>query len=195
LNPFLAVNSGRPFDITVGQDLNGDSIFNDRPGFATGSTPASDVRATSLGNFNLVPGNNFIPVNYGDSPASVALNLRVSRSFGFGPEVKGGAGAPGDSQRGGYGGGGRGGPPGGGLGGRGLSGASGNPFGQGTAVNRRYTLTFSASARNIFNHINYGSPVGNLNSPLFGSSNSLASGPFASGNAIRRVDLQLTFAF
>jgi hypothetical protein len=199
LNPFLAVNSGRPFDITVGQDLNGDSIFNDRPGFATSSTVPNDVRATSLGNFNLAPGNNFIPVNYGNSPASVALNLRVSRSFGFGPEVKGGGapsgGGPGDSPRGGYGGGGRGGPPGGGLGGRGLSGGGGNPFGQGTAVNRRYNLTFSASARNIFNHVNYGSPVGNLNSPLFGSSNSLAFGPFGSGNAIRRIDLQLTFAF
>jgi hypothetical protein len=198
LNPFLAVNSGRPFDITLGQDLNGDSIFNDRPGFATGSTPANDVRTTSLGDFNLAPGgNNFIPVNYGNSPASVALNLRVSRTFGFGPEVKGAsASGPGGGERGGYGGGGgRGGPPGGGLGGRGLSGGGGNPFGPGAAVNRRYNLTFSASARNIFNHVNYGSQVGNLNSPLFGVSNSLANGPFASGNAIRRIDLQLVFAF
>ena len=40
LSPFMLVTSGSPFDITVGQDLNGDSIFNDRPGIfdATGST-------------------------------------------------------------------------------------------------------------------------------------------------------------
>ncbi len=199
LNPFLVVNSGRPYDITVGQDLNGDSIFNDRPSFADGSTPAGDVRATSIGDFNAAPGNgNFIPLNYGNSPASVALNLRVSRTFGFGPEVRGGSaaaqGGP-DGPRGGGFGGGRGGPPGGGLGGRGLTGAGGNPFGPGATVNRRYNVTFSVSARNIFNHVNYGSPIGNLNSPLFGESNSLAQGPFASGNAIRRIDLQAVFAF
>ena len=195
LNPFLAVNSGGPFNVTVGQDLNGDSIFNDRPAFANSNTPANDTRTTSLGDFNVAPaGESVIPINYGDGPAAVSLNLRLSRTFGFGPEVKGGAGSPGGGQRGGYGGG-RGGPPGGGLGGRGLSGAGGNPFGQNTAVSRRYNLTLTASARNIFNHINYGLPVGNLNSPVFGTSNSIASGPFSSGNAIRRIDLQMTFSF
>ena len=195
LNPFLVVTSGKPFNITVGQDLNGDSVFNDRPSFATSSTPANDVRDTSLGDFNLSPApGDVVPVNYGDGPASFALNLRLSRTFGFGPEVKGGAarqgggGPPGGGGRGG-------GPPGGGLGGRGLTGAGGNPFGPGAAVNRRYNLTLSASARNIFNHVNYAPQVGNLNSPLFDTSNSLVTGPFSSGNAIRRIDLQLIFAF
>ncbi len=31
LSPFILANSGSPFNIIVGQDLNGDSIFNDRP--------------------------------------------------------------------------------------------------------------------------------------------------------------------
>ena len=35
LSPILIANSGRPFNITVGRDLNGDSLFNDRPAFAT----------------------------------------------------------------------------------------------------------------------------------------------------------------
>ena len=35
LSPFMLVTSGRPYNITLGQDLNGDSIFNDRPAFAT----------------------------------------------------------------------------------------------------------------------------------------------------------------
>ncbi len=198
LNPFLVVTSGKPFNITVGQDLNGDSIFNDRPGFAASSTAASDVRETSLGDFNLAPGSgDVIPVNYGDGPASFALNLRLSRTFGFGPEVKGGGrqGGFGGGPGGGGGGGRGGGPPGGSLGGRGLTGAGGNPFGPGAAVNRRYNVTLSASARNIFNHVNYGPQVGNLNSPLFNTSNSLVTGPFSSGNAIRRIDLQLIFAF
>ncbi len=190
LNPFLIVNSGKPFDITVGQDLNGDSIFNDRPGFANSSTSANDTRDTSLGDFNLAPGTgDVVPVNYGDGPASFALNLRVSRTFAFGPEAQGHSGG------GGWDGGHHGGPPGGGLGGRGLSGGGGNPFGPRTAANRRYSMTLSASARNIFNHVNYGPQVGNLNSPLFGQSNGLATGPFSSGNSIRRIDLQVIFDF
>ena len=34
LNPFMVASSGIPFNITLGQDYNGDSIFNDRPTFA-----------------------------------------------------------------------------------------------------------------------------------------------------------------
>jgi hypothetical protein len=34
LSPFMITSSGAPFNIIVGQDLNGDSIFNDRPAFA-----------------------------------------------------------------------------------------------------------------------------------------------------------------
>ncbi len=35
--PFVVVNSAPPFNITLGQDLNGDSIFNDRPALASSS--------------------------------------------------------------------------------------------------------------------------------------------------------------
>jgi hypothetical protein len=35
LGAYVYVNSGQPFNIIVGQDLNGDSQFNDRPAFAT----------------------------------------------------------------------------------------------------------------------------------------------------------------
>ena len=35
ISPFMVVNSGTPFNITVGQDLNGDNQFNDRPSYAT----------------------------------------------------------------------------------------------------------------------------------------------------------------
>jgi hypothetical protein len=50
-------------------------------------------------------------------------------------------------------------------------------------------------ARNIFNRVNLGNPVGNLGSSLFGQANSLAGGPFSNGAAVRRVELQLSFNF
>ncbi len=84
---------------------------------------------------------------------------------------------------------------GGGLGGRGLGGGGGNPFNFGNETAHRYNLTFSVSARNLLNNVNYAPPVGNLNSPLFGTSNALAGPPFSSGSANRRIDLQMLFSF
>ncbi len=195
LNPFMVVNSGQPFNITLGQDLNGDSIFNDRPAFA--SPACTDVKPTSLGAFCKVPppGATIVPVNYGAGPTLFTLNLRLSKTFGFGKEQ--GEAAAGAGSRGPGGGHGHGGP-GGGLGGRGLSGGGGpggGPWGFGTATNRRYNLTFSLAARNLLNRVNLGLPVGNLDSPLFAQSNALAGGPFSSGSANRRVDFQALFSF
>jgi hypothetical protein len=78
-----------------------------------------------------------------------------------------------------------------------LSGASGrgNPFGA-VNTNHRYNLTFSISARNALNRVNLAPPVSDIDSPLVGRYNSLASGPFSfSGNASRRIDLQALFSF
>jgi len=62
-------------------------------------------------------------------------------------------------------------------------------------TSRRYNLTISAMARNMFNTWNPGQPIGSLSSTSFGKSNSLAGGPFSSGSANRRFDLQATFSF
>jgi hypothetical protein len=67
-------------------------------------------------------------------------------------------------------------------------------FGGGSS-NYRYNLTFSVSARNVFNNVNYGTPIGNLSSPQFGEANSLAGQPYASSTANRRIDLQVQFTF
>ena len=49
LAPFIVATSGQPFNITLGQDLNGDSIFNDRPGLISGTTcPQSTVTGNSV---------------------------------------------------------------------------------------------------------------------------------------------------
>lgn len=195
LSPFVVVISGQPYNITVGQDLNSDSIFNDRPSFATSATAAANLRVTRLGSFDVAPasGDRLIPINYGNGPSDFTLNLRLSKTIGFGKKVEG---APRPGMGMGRGPGGPGGGPGGGLGGRGLSGGGGpNPFGGGPPVNRRYSLTFSANARNAFNRVNLATPIGTLDSPLFGKSIALAGGPFSSSSANRRIDMQVVFSF
>jgi hypothetical protein len=200
LSPFMMTSSGAPFNITVGQDLNGDSIFNDRPAFAAAGATGSNIVATKWGTFDSVPktGETIIPINYGTGPGFFEMNLRLSKTFAFGRRAESST-----SQGGMQGpppGGGKGGPPpgGGGLGPQGLSGGGGGPGGPGgpfgsASANTRYSLTFSIGARNVFNNVNLGTPVGQLSSPLFGQSNSLA-GFFANGGN-RHVDFQAMFSF
>ncbi|MCU1269615.1 MAG: Cna B-type protein [Acidobacteriaceae bacterium] len=191
LSPFVVINSGQPYNLTTGQDNNGDSIFNDRPWFGSSS---ANVVCNSKADFSAASANfGQAPVNYCTGPANATLNLRLSKTISFGRETKG------SSSGGGRGDGGYGGPRGGrggGLGPGGLSGAGGaNPIGSGSSTNRRYSLTFSMSARNLLNTFNPGPPVGNLSSPFFGQSINIAGGPFASASANRRVDLQVRFSF
>jgi len=65
----------------------------------------------------------------------------------------------------------------------------------GSVSDRRYSLTLSASARNVFNKVNLGNPGGVLGSPFFDKFNSLQGGPFSTGVAVRRIDLQASFSF
>ena len=55
---------------------------------------------------------------------------------------------------------------------------------------RKYSLSFSVQALNLFNDIDRGQPIGTVNSPDFGQSKSLAYGIFSSGSAARRVFVQ-----
>jgi len=65
----------------------------------------------------------------------------------------------------------------------------------GNPNSNRYNLTFSMSARNVFNNVNVATPIGNLSSPFFGQANGLAGGPYSSSTANRRLDLQVSFSF
>jgi len=205
LSPFMLVSSGSPYNITNGLDTNGDSIFNDRPALASTVTcPTNTVTGTSLictplGTFNTAATTGLIPVNYGFGPTLFTLNLRLSKTFGFGRETKGSGSDGGPGPGGGHGGRGGGGPGGGGLGGRGLSGGGGpgggGLFGMGPGTDRRYNLTLGVSVRNVLNRVNLAPPIGNLSSPLFGESNALAGGPYSSAGASRRIDLQVVFSF
>lgn len=194
LSPFIMAHSGFPFNFTAGKDVNNDSIFNDRPTFAgPGST---DTVTTPWGVFDRTPvaGHPLVPINYGTGPSGFTVNLRVSKTFGFGKEAGAGSGASQGGGDHGHGPGGhgpgRGGPP------RGMGpGGPGGPFGGGPAVSKRYNLTFSAAARNLFNRVNLAAPIGNLSSPDFGQSIALAGGPFGSSSSNRRIDLQVQFSF
>jgi hypothetical protein len=230
-NPFLMAQAGRPFNIVTNNDLSGDNFFNNRPSLATDAslcTTTTDATVTphyaqtSFGCLNTQPtsSDSVIPINKGTGPSEVTLMMRVSRSFGIGPKVTatangrdggpGGGGPPpgGGGGRGGPGGGGPGGGgPGGGFGPGGFGGSGGRPRGMSDAPSsRKYNLTFSAQAQNVFNDINYGSPSGTVIPTLttgstvvgggrFDKSNSLAGGPFSTSSAARRIFFQATFAF
>ncbi len=167
--PFLVAQSSAPFNIVLGQDLNGDSQFNDRPTFATDLTRPSVVQ-TRFGTFDTlpIPGQRLIPINYGRGPGLFLFNAYLGRSFNFGPENKPPKDAP---------------PP--------------PPPKAGTKpppIERRYTLQFGVEADNLFNHTNPAPPVGVLGSALFGRSNALNTF-FSEGSANRTINLQMNFRF
>lgn len=97
---FLIANTAPPFNIVLGQDLNGDGIFNDRPAFATDFSRPSVV-TTQWGTFdtNPLPTQRIIPYNYGRAPGAVFSNLSITRNFSFGPEQQHGSGAKGPVPR------------------------------------------------------------------------------------------------
>jgi hypothetical protein len=195
-SPFVTYFSGRPFNIVIGRDLNGDSLFNDRPAFATDLSRPS-VRITPYGAFDLdpLPGQTIIPRNYGTGPSFFSVNMRLSKTIGFGEVVNAGGGGGGGGGRGG----GRGGRGGRGGGGDIFGGGGGGGFGGGNAAEKRYNVTFSVSAQNLFNRANLNTPVANLSSPFFGESTTSAgrfggtNGATTAGN--RRIELQVRFSF
>jgi Carboxypeptidase regulatory-like domain len=222
LSPMIVANSGTPFNITTGSDLTGNNQFNGRPTFAASCSEPNAI-STRWGCMDALPygvddppagttiepyavNEKIVPYGLGSGPANVALNLRLSKVIGIGPESEGGSG----SRSGGGGGRGGGGMRGGGMGpglNGGLSGTQGGPGRLDQSVARRYSLTFSAWATNVLNHVNYGTPNGVLSlvpnssgalepQPNFGTSQTLAGGFFSSPTAgNRNLSLQATFTF
>jgi hypothetical protein len=205
LNPFIVASSGVPFNITTGQDTNGDRVFTERPSFAPAnvdcSVPVANIVCTKFGNFNLQPaaGEPLIPRNFGQGHGFLSVNMRISKTWSFGTihsaatsraEQSGqeGQGQAGQRRGGGAGRGAGGsvpripgaggGGPGGGMGGPrggGLSSIGGPPGGGGGEA-KRYSMQFSLNFQNVLNHVNLSAPVGNLSSPFFGESLSLNGG-------------------
>lgn len=192
--PLVIAQSGAPFNIITGLDTNGDTIFLERPAFATDLTRAS-VRRTPYGNFDLLPlpGAQIIPRNYGNGPSYFSVNLRISKTFGFGSvaaspartasPVAGRGPAPQPAAAG--------------------KTAAAQPARSATPArpeDKPYRLTIGLVVANIINHTNPGPPIGNLSSPLFGTSNSvsgLAQFTFGASAAQsnRSLSLRAQFSF
>lgn len=195
LRPFILGGSGRPFNLIAGRDLNGDSIFNDRPTFAQLSNRCAELGINS--SFCDVSGqdpNAVVTRNYGRGPGFFTVNLSVGKNFGFGKTATpaGGQTAGGNDGGGGMGRGGRGGGRGGG--GRGGRGGGGGFFGGNER--KPYNLNVGVRFNNLFNTNNQNPPVGNLNSPLFGQSTDSAGGfGRGGGSAARRIEFNTRFSW
>lgn len=195
ISPFLMYRSSRPYNITIGRDLNGDSVFTDRP--AVGSEFDSDLVSTPIGAVDSTPrfGAELIERNAISGTSFTRLNLSVSKTFGFGgsnrdaaqqPAATPGVGGVPAVAGGGPGGGGPGGRGGGG-GGRGGFGGMGGMGGGGGGSDKRYSLQFSIRAQNILNHADFANPTGVLTSPIFGIPNVALPG--------RTIEISTRFSF
>jgi hypothetical protein len=169
---FGSVQAGTSFNIITGTDLNGDTIYNDRPAFATSPTASSIIYKTKYGTFdaNPQPGEKIIPVNYATAPAYYFLELDLGRTFKFGPRPATPA-PPADAPA---------------------------PKTPAPKPDPAYSLSFNVEVDNPLNHVNPGTPIGVLSSPLFGKSISLNS-PFSLGgvgtSANRTIQFRCNFTF
>jgi hypothetical protein len=175
ISPYVVARSGTPFNITTGTDMNGDAVLTERPGF---SGPLSTTAAllTRFGALDPNPplGEEILPRNYGRAPGYFTVNVRVSKTIGFGTSKGGGP---------------KGGTP--------TGGESGiKTLLTDTLTAKAYNLSFSLSVRNLLNRTNLATPTGNLTSPIFGTATSLADtyAP-APGAGNRRVEVQARLKF
>ena len=186
-NPFVVIESGPPFDITVGRDLYGTTLFNARPGIAVDlSKPGLIATQYGLLDPNPAADQTILTRNFGRGPGTITVNLRLTKLIEFGGKGDGPVipnTGPGSGVRG----------PAPGV----FTPAGGAPASSSSA-GRKYTLSFSMSVRNLLNHTNPGPIIGNVTSPLFGQSNQPAgSGGFGFSEAAnnRRLELQTRLTF
>jgi hypothetical protein len=190
LNPLFTMESGSPFDITVGRDLYGTTLFNGRPALVTdASRPGVIATEYGLLDPNPLPGATLLGRNYGRGPGQIMMNLRLAKtfSFGFGSGQEAPSNIPGGGERRADGG--------------GVFGGGGAAGGGPAKTNRKYNIVLSMSIRNLLNHNNPGPIIGNLASPLFGRANQPAGAPALGGTIFseaannRRFELQTRFTF
>ncbi|HEY1757717.1 MAG TPA: carboxypeptidase regulatory-like domain-containing protein [Bryobacteraceae bacterium] len=218
LNPNISYSSAPPFNITQGIDEYGDKSSNTRPAFDQGfsgpacTTALAEAGTTCVANggkygsfvINPTPGMKIIPVNYGNAFSQFTINLRASRTWGFGERVganpnappQGGQnGQPGFGAPAGRGGGGGGGNFGGGGRGGGGGGGGGRGGGGGDSSGQKYTLTAGIVTRNLLNTVNPSAPQGNLLDNRFDEALSLANTGGGGQSANRRIEFNLRLSF
>ena len=198
-SPFMVAQSGSPYNVTVGEDVNGDTFFNDRPYRVTGVTPnGQTVKAINGCGTFAVPGSeptgsSLAPINACTGPGLFTFNFRLTKTWGFGES----RGAPSNASGGGPGGpGGGGGHHGGGGGGAGRGGGGGGfGGGGGSSTGKHYNFALGFQIQNLFNNRDLSAPNGTLLSRQFGEQTQLAGGPYTTNAAVRRISLQASFNF
>jgi len=210
LSPFVIGQSGNPYNVISGIDINGDSTYNDRPykvpnGYVSpvpvpsGTVPPVQSIA-GCGTFaqpGYQPaGAKLAPINDCTGPALFTFNLRITKTFGFGASTKPAAGNAQNGQGGAPppGGGGHGGPP-GGPGGGGRGGGAFGFGGGGASTGKRYNFAVGVQLQNLFNNEDLAPPTSTLTSSQFGRSTQLTGGPYTTNSALRRIQLQASFQF
>jgi hypothetical protein len=194
VNTFIIANSGPRFNITTGRDTNGDTLFTERPAFATDLNKPGVV-VTPLGAFdpNPAPGQPIIPRNFGQAPAFVSVNFGVSKTMKFGRPIPPKAPPPTAAGS--------------------VVTTTGNVSTTQTSttagsqkpaakpqIQRPYSLSFSINANNVLNRNNQGTPVGNMASPYFlkstGTSGIFFFGPGGGGTGgNRQISLRVRLSF
>jgi hypothetical protein len=177
MNPLLVVFGGIPYDLTIGRDLNGDTVANDRPAFATDLSRPSVV-FTRFGAFdtNPLPGQRIVPRDYLVGNAMWNVNCRIGRTFAFGTVKKGAQGVAATDQ---------------GFQAPSASLAAGPR--QQSGGEKRFSLNLNLFVNNVFNHLNRGGWVGNLSSPLFGQSTAIYLQRETSNDRTLQFGMQLSF--
>ena len=175
----IIAQSGTPYNVTLGTDLTGNNQFNARPTY--GQCGAAGVVTTSFGCLDANPegkGEKLVPYDVGTGPSNFVVHFRISKAVGVGPKVKTETGGTGVNI------------------GQGSAAGNQQKVNIDASVPRKYSLTFIAGAYNLFNIANRGTPNGVLTSPLFGQTQTLASGPFGPASPGNRTTfLQAMFSF
>ena len=179
-NLFGIASSGQPFNIATGQDTNGDTLFTERPAFATDLNEPGVVM-TPFGPLDPTPspGQKIIPRNIGRGPGFVTVSLNLGKAFKFGPAIEPKTLPPGAPRT--------------------TDAGSAQTPPKPAPIQKPYTLAFSVNINNIFNRTNAGSPVGNMTSPYFLKSPSGSStfffGPGGGSSGNRVISLRVRISF
>jgi hypothetical protein len=189
ISPFIIAHSGAPFNLTTGNDLfmQGKIGETTRPAVVSQPTPFTiDTPYGLLDPYPVVPvpgSSAFIPLNEGTGPTYVGINLRVSKTWGFGTTKFNGPSGGAHN--------------GGGYHHHGFSGFGVHGGRRSAETEHRYNLTISVDARNLLNRTNLNTPIGVITSPKFLESNGITGGYSAESTSSenRRISLRLRFAF
>jgi hypothetical protein len=179
--PMLRMSSGPPFDITAGNDVYGTSLFNARPGISPDPNKAGLIQTQyGLLDPNPSPGEQTVSRNSARGPGYILFNLRLTKLFEFG-RVPASAAAQ--------------------SAGMNDTGANGGAKEASASEEHRYTISIAVAIRNIINHNNPGSIIGDVTSPFFGRANQSAGATNFAGTGFlesannRRLEFQMKFSF